>query len=76
MLGNGVSLNLGALGKDHVPIGKEVKFEYFNNNQSLKLEFIDLKPDTEYEFLLTGKRFRSDEGYPLKNYTIKFKTSK
>lgn len=76
MLGEGVSINLGALGKDHVPIARDTEYEYFNNNQSLKLGLISLKPNTEYEFVLTGKRFRSTEGYPLKKYTIKFKTKK
>jgi hypothetical protein len=35
---------------------------------------VDLKPNKEYEFILAGGNFESLEGYPLQDYTIKFKT--
>jgi hypothetical protein len=37
---------------------------------------MDLKPDKEYEFVLTNKTFESKDGYPLKDekFIVKFKT--
>jgi hypothetical protein len=37
---------------------------------------MELKPDKEYEMIITGLSFKSLEGYPLQDYIIKFKTGK
>ena len=66
-----MSINLGSLGKGGMPISK--KPIYIEDNKALKFE-LDMKPNTEYEFILTGNRFESTDGFPLKEYTIKFKT--
>ncbi|WP_181416157.1 MULTISPECIES: hypothetical protein [unclassified Chryseobacterium] len=46
-----------------------------NNNKTL-LVLVDLKPNKEYEFILTNKGFISKEGYLLKDekFLIRFKT--
>ncbi|MFT3825318.1 MAG: DUF4932 domain-containing protein [Chitinophagaceae bacterium] len=73
LTGKGYSINLGKLGNDGFPIKSVIG--YANNNQSLKVK-VELKPDTEYEFVLTGRSFKNTGGYPLKDYTIKFRTKK
>lgn len=67
------SFNLSEKGKDYMPITKVIGME--NNNKTLVLG-VNLKPNKEYEFVLTNKSFRSKEGYSLKNekLLIKFKT--
>lgn len=71
LLGKGFSINYGDLGKEGMPINKRP--EYQDGNNALKLE-MELKPNTEYEFILTGNRFISTDGYPLEDYKVKFKT--
>ncbi|WP_431609298.1 Ig-like domain-containing protein [Chryseobacterium sp. 'Rf worker isolate 10'] len=68
------SFNLSEKGKDYMPITKVIGME--NNNKTLVLG-VNLKPNKEYEFVLTNKSFRSKEGYSLKNekLLIKFKTA-
>lgn len=71
MSGKGVSINLGESGKEHFPLKK---FEgYLNHNTAIKIQ-TEMKPDTEYEFVLTGNKFISKDGYPLQRTVIKFKT--
>lgn len=67
------SFNLSDKGKEYMPITKVIGME--NNDKTLVLR-VDLKPDKEYEFVLTNKSFKSKEGYSLKNekLLIKFKT--
>jgi hypothetical protein len=67
------SFNYGQPGKDGFPISDIIG--YTNNNKSFKIK-MDLKPDTEYEMIITGYNFKNLEGYPLQGYTIKFKTGK
>ncbi len=73
MVPGSYSFNLSDKGKEYYPISKVVGME--NNNQTLVL-LTDLKPDKEYEFVLTNKGFLSKDGYPLKDekFMIKFKT--
>ena len=71
LLGKGASINYGALGKENYPVKSVIG--YINNNRSVKLE-LALKPDTEYELILTGEAFKNVEGTPLKAYSIKFRT--
>lgn len=67
------SFNYGQLGKDAYPI-KDI-LRYTNNNKSFQIK-MELKPDKEYEMIITGLSFKNLEGYPLKGYTVKFKTGK
>ena len=73
MKGEGYSNVNGGSGKDLNPVKSFIG--YTNNGKSIKLE-LELKPGTAYEVNLTGRLFKNIEGYPLKNYTIKFKTKK
>lgn len=67
------SFNYGQLGEDAYPI-KDI-LGYTNNNRSFQIK-MELKPDKEYEMIITGLSFKSLEGYPLQDYIIKFKTGK
>lgn len=67
-----MSIHFGESGKEHFPLAG--KPEFVNDNSAIKLQ-LDLKPETEYEFILRSG-FLSKEGYPLVDYFVKFKTSK
>lgn len=68
------SFYYGELGKNAFPVTKVIG--YSDDKKSIKIS-LNLKPDTEYEMVVTGDKFKSDEYYyPLRNYTIKFKTRK
>ncbi|MFS4470264.1 Ig-like domain-containing protein [Chryseobacterium sp. T20] len=68
------SFNLSDKGKEYNPMTKIAGME--NNNKTL-LILVDLKPNKEYEFVLTNKGFISKEGHPLRDekLLIKFKTA-
>lgn len=69
--GKGVSINFSEKGKEFFPLKKFGGF--INNNKSIKLQ-VELKPNSEYEFILSGNSFKSIDGYSLKEYIVKFKT--
>ncbi|UKB77846.1 Ig-like domain-containing protein [Chryseobacterium sp. MEBOG07] len=73
MIPGSYSFNLSDKGRDYYPISKIVGME--NNNKTLVM-LVNLKPNKEYEFVLTNKSFISKDGYPLKDekFLIKFKT--
>lgn len=71
MRGTGYSINYGSLGKQAFPVKSVVG--YTEDKKAIRLE-LDLKPNTEYEMILTGRSFRSSAGYPISNYQVKFKT--
>jgi hypothetical protein len=60
-------------GNDHYPIDKIVGFNDIGSTFTLQLK---LKPDWDYEFVVTDLGFRTRDGYPLKPYTVRFKTRK
>jgi hypothetical protein len=65
-----MNVKIGKLGMEHFPLKQSLGFE--NENKSIKFK-VELKPNTEYEFVL-GNRFRDLAGFPLEETTIKFKT--
>lgn len=65
------SFNFGELGENAWPMTKVIG--YSDDKKSIKVS-LNLKPDTEYEMMVTGLSFVNIEGYPLKDYLIKFKT--
>jgi hypothetical protein len=65
------SINDGKRGKDYSPIVGVVGFSDDGTSFTIKL---DMKPNQEYEFIITDKSFRSKDGYSLKPYEVKFKT--
>ncbi|MFT4152906.1 Ig-like domain-containing protein [Parafilimonas sp.] len=71
-MGKGYSINYGNSGKDFYPITGVVGFSDDRTKFSVN---IVLKPNHEYEFIITNRSFNSSDGYPLlQDYTIKFKT--
>ncbi|MGX9985616.1 DUF4932 domain-containing protein [Soonwooa purpurea] len=71
MNASGMSINIGSLGREGVPISSRPV--YINDNNAMKIE-VSMKPNTEYEFIFVGNRFESVEGFPLQEYVVKFKT--
>ncbi|HRH42255.1 MAG TPA: DUF4932 domain-containing protein [Pyrinomonadaceae bacterium] len=71
--GKGYSINLGKSGEEHFPIEKVIG--YSENDTKVTVQ-VKLKPDWDYEFVLTGNAFKSKDGYALQNYSVKFKTKK
>jgi hypothetical protein len=69
----GMSFNYTDRGSDYFPI---TKLKGYENDDKTMMLFIELKPNTEYEFLITNQGFRSKDGYRLKDgeYLVKFKT--
>ncbi|MCG8575500.1 MAG: DUF4932 domain-containing protein [Flavobacteriales bacterium] len=49
--------------------------EYSADRKTIYLN-INLKENTKYEFILSGWKFKSTEGFSLKDYPITFKTTK
>lgn len=70
----GYSFNASSGGDEHFP--GEFKAAGYGQNGSTFTILMKLKPDWEYEFVLTGRAFRSKDDYPLQPYTVKFKTRK
>ncbi len=71
--GKGYSFNLGEKGQDHMPIEKVIGY---NENYTKFTIQVKLKPDWDYEFIVTGLSFRTKNKYPLQNYVVRFKTKK
>jgi len=71
--GKGSSIRFGKKGKEHYPITKFIG--YTDDNKAILLQ-VDLKPDFEYQFVLTGASFQTADGRPIENYEVNFKTSK
>ena len=68
----GYSINLSERGKDYLPITGVVGFSADKKRFTVN---VSLKPIHVYEFIVTNRSFKSQEGYPLlKDYTVKFKT--
>ncbi|MBD0332652.1 MAG: hypothetical protein ICV66_08350 [Chitinophagaceae bacterium] len=67
----GYSISFGERGKDYSPIVGVVGFSDDRTSFTLSL---DMKPNHEYEFIITDRSFKSAEGYPLRPYEVKFKT--
>ena len=67
------SINYGQGGEEHFPIEKVIGFNESGTSFTVQVK---LKPDWQYDFVLTGQAFRTRDGYPLQSYTVKFKTKK
>ena len=46
----------------------------YNDNATSFTLRIDLKPNTEYGFKVTGKGFKNTDGYSLEDFIVRFKT--
>lgn len=71
LAGKGYSVNYGSKGKLAFP--KFGIINYSNENKSIVME-VQLIPDKEYQFVLTGRDFKTPEGIALKTYEVNFKT--
>ncbi len=69
--GRGYSINKGTKGKDAFP--KMTDISYSEDKKSVFIE-INLQPNKEYQFVLTGRGFKIVEGYGMNNYEVTFKT--
>ncbi|MDJ1495046.1 hypothetical protein QNI19_19055 [Cytophagaceae bacterium DM2B3-1] len=67
----GYSINLSERGREYAPMAGVGGFSEDGTCFTL---ILDMKPDHEYEFIITDKSFKSTEGYPLRPYEVKFKT--
>lgn len=70
-MGKGISINIGPGGKDHFPLSKVVGFS--DDARSFKV-MMTLQPGKTYDFVVTGRGFKSQAGYPLKEYKVSFTT--
>lgn len=71
LAGKGYSVDYGSKGKLAFP--KFGTINYTNENKSIVME-VQLIPDKEYQFVLTGRNFKTPEGIALKTYEVNFKT--
>jgi hypothetical protein len=72
LAGKGYSINYGSKGKPAFP--QTGNISYTNDNKSVVME-VQLIPDKEYQFVLTGKNFKTALGIGLKTYEVNFRTS-
>lgn len=72
LAGKGYSVNYGRKGQQAFP--KMDNIYYANNNMSIVME-VQLMPNQEYQFVLTGINFKTPEGIGLKTYEVNFKTN-
>lgn len=70
---DGYSFNSGPGGDAHNPFGKIIGF---NETGSAFTIQVKLKPDWDYSLVVTGRGFRTKDGYPLQPYTVRFRTKK
>lgn len=73
LAGKGYTITYGNKGALAYP--KLDTLYYTNANKSFVME-VQLKPDKEYQFVLTGKNFKSQQGVGLKIFEVNFKTAK
>lgn len=71
LLGSGISVLFGKLGKEAYPKITETKY---SEDKKTVIVNVELEKDKEYQFKLSGKHFRSTEGVPMKEYEIIFRT--
>ena len=65
----GVSISFGEGGKEHFPLTDVIGFA--DDMKSFKVK-LSLSPGTSYNFIITGRSFKSQRGYPLKEYNVQF----
>lgn len=71
MVKNRMSINLGEGGEANFPIKKSLGFA--EDGKSIKFQ-LELKPNHTYNLVITGRGFRSVDGYPLVDLPVSFKT--
>ncbi|MDL2244409.1 DUF4932 domain-containing protein, partial [Parabacteroides sp. OttesenSCG-928-J18] len=71
LIGAGYSINIGTKGREAFPQVEAIN--YSAGNKSVVME-VQLEAGKEYQFVLTGKNFKTPEGFPLKTYEVNFST--
>lgn len=71
--GSGYSIHLGEGGEETFPDIQDIK--YAEDNKSVILT-VKLEPNKDYEFILTGNAFKSEDGFGIANYEVNFHTKK
>jgi hypothetical protein len=71
LLGKGYSINYGEKGKTFYPKFGEIKYSEDKKTVILNVE---LEKDKEYQFILSGRSFKSNEKIPMREYEINFRT--
>jgi len=69
--GKGYSITYSQKGSDYFPKIKGIR--YAEDNRSVILD-VELAPAKEYQMVFLGLAFKSTDGIPLENYTVKFAT--
>lgn len=72
LFGKGYSVNLGAKGKEAFPDIK--KITYSADRKTLVFE-VALQPGKDYQMVLTGRAFKSEDGIGMDDYPVEFTTS-
>lgn len=72
-MGEGKSISIGKGGKAHFPLTDLVGWS--NDRRSLTLK-VALTAGEDYDFVITGRGFKSKAGYSLKEYPVNFSTQK
>ncbi|PAW92223.1 hypothetical protein CKK33_01415 [Mucilaginibacter sp. MD40] len=70
-MAKGYSISFGEGGKEHFPLSGVIGFSEDKRSFIVKMA---LQPGKIYDFIITGRSFSSQAGYPLKSYTIHFET--
>jgi hypothetical protein len=73
LVGEGYSIFTGHKGKEAFPKIEDIKYSEGNKSIIMKVQ---LEADKEYQFVLTGKSFKTADGFALKAYEVNFKTIK
>ncbi len=73
MKGKGYCINYGDKGKSAYPITEVIG--YSDDNKAITFK-VKLKPNKEYQFILSGYGFFSKDAYSLEEYKVNFKTRK
>ncbi len=71
--GRRYSINRGPKGKKAYPKMNKIRFS--DDRKSVYID-VELKANKQYQFILTGLAFRSEEGYGMEDYQVEFKTRK
>ncbi|WP_412468705.1 hypothetical protein [Pedobacter sp. KLB.chiD] len=68
-MGKGVSISFGEGGREHFPLTDVIGFT--DDMKSFKVK-LSLQSGKSYNFKITGNGFKSQKGYPLKEYQVQF----
>jgi hypothetical protein len=68
----GSSFNFSDIGKEHYPVDKVLGWDETRTQLRIRLK---LKPNWNYEMIISGQFFRTNDGFAIDNTMFNFKTS-